>query len=56
MLGIKPSASADEVKKAYKSKALETHPDKVDKTKVDAVAADVPRFVSSPVWTISMMF
>lgn len=39
VLGIKPSASADEVKKAYKSKALETHPDKVDKTKVDAATA-----------------
>ncbi|KAK7056292.1 hypothetical protein VNI00_002845 [Paramarasmius palmivorus] len=30
VLGIQPSATPDEVRKAYKLKALETHPDKLD--------------------------
>ncbi|ESK97746.1 dnaj-like protein subfamily b member 8-like protein [Moniliophthora roreri MCA 2997] len=30
ILGLQPSASSDEVRKAYKLKALETHPDKLD--------------------------
>ncbi|KAF9069749.1 DnaJ domain-containing protein [Rhodocollybia butyracea] len=30
ILGVRPSASADEVRRAYKQKALETHPDKLE--------------------------
>ncbi|KAF8075026.1 DnaJ-domain-containing protein [Lyophyllum atratum] len=32
ILGIRPSASIEEVRKAYKQKALATHPDKLDQT------------------------
>jgi len=30
ILGVRPSASAEEVRRAYKQRALETHPDKQD--------------------------
>ncbi|KAJ3771104.1 DnaJ-domain-containing protein [Lentinula raphanica] len=30
ILGIRPSATAEEVRRAYKQKALETHPDKLE--------------------------
>ncbi|KAG6810199.1 hypothetical protein H0H92_012934 [Tricholoma furcatifolium] len=32
ILGVRPSASEEEVRKAYRRKALETHPDKLDQT------------------------
>ncbi|KAG6853630.1 hypothetical protein C0991_002690 [Blastosporella zonata] len=32
ILGASPSASVEEVRKAYRRKALETHPDKLDQT------------------------
>ncbi|KAG6885114.1 hypothetical protein C0993_005788 [Termitomyces sp. T159_Od127] len=32
ILGIEPSASVEDVRKAYRRKALETHPDKLDQT------------------------
>ncbi|KAG5338899.1 hypothetical protein C0989_005625 [Termitomyces sp. Mn162] len=35
ILGVEPSASVEEIRKAYRRKALETHPDKLDQTATD---------------------
>ncbi|KAG6891239.1 hypothetical protein C0995_008491 [Termitomyces sp. Mi166 len=35
ILGVEPSASVEDVRKAYRRKALETHPDKLDQTATD---------------------
>ncbi|KAG6856265.1 hypothetical protein H0H87_006021 [Tephrocybe sp. NHM501043] len=37
VLGVRPSASVEEVRKAYRRKALETHPDKLEQTATDDV-------------------
>jgi len=44
VLGIKPDASVDDIKKAYRKQALKTHPDKVSKD--DKQAAEKFREVS----------
>jgi curved DNA-binding protein CbpA len=47
-LGVKPDASAADIKKAYRRKAKESHPDKGGTDEEMAQAADAYRVLSSP--------